>query len=312
MGLTAELNRHRGIGAEFECAVPIIGSGNAMAVQETIAGILSANGIRACSRHYEHTPVPRNCDVAVEFDASIQGEQRFQGVRWAQVEVKTRILAGVEDWEAIVPRMLEVVRYCGGRITASCGYHLHLSFDEFKQDPRVVRSLWNLFHRFDQVLFGLMAPSRRQSSYCRPMPPITKLLHGANSPRTIRQVLSRFDRYQALNLTHLFEESPHIELRHHQGTLDAKKARQWLNLSLALVQHAITRSCHAAPAPLPNDRKSLEALLVTIGLKVNTRVYATVVPELRETGKYLLKTWKKFNGNHPLPKKSQGEEPCAQ
>lgn len=282
--------------------MPIIGAGDGRAVQDTIANVLSANGIRACSRPYDHAPVPLNCDVAVESDASIQGEQRLQGVRWAQVEVKTRILRGVAEWEAIVPRMLEVVRYCGGRITASCGHHLHLSFDEFKREPRVVRSLWNLFHRFDQVLFGLVAPSRRHSSYCRPMPSISKVLHGANSARTIRRVLSTYDRYQAVNLTQLFEDAPHIELRHHHGTLDANKARHWLRLSLALVEHAVTRSCHAAPAPLPNDRKSLEAMLVTIGLRVNTRVYSLVSPELRETGKYILKTWKKFNGEQPLPK----------
>jgi hypothetical protein len=127
------------------------------------------------------------------------------------------------------------------------------------------------------------------------MPSATKVLHGANSIRTLKERLRRYDRYQSLNLVHLFEDAPHIELRHHHGTLDANKARMWLRLSLALVQHAVTRSCHAAPASLPNDRKSLEALLITCGLKVNTRVYSSVSPELRETGKYLLKTWKKFN-----------------
>ena len=46
-----------------------------------------------------------------------------------------------DDWERVVPPMLEIVRYCGGRITRSCGHHLHLSFPEFSYQPRVVRSL---------------------------------------------------------------------------------------------------------------------------------------------------------------------------
>lgn len=312
MGLVAELNRQRGIGAEFECAVPIIGSGDGRAVQDAIAAVLNANGIRACSRGYQNTPLPPNCDVAVEFDSSIQGEQRYQGVRWSSVEVKTRILNGVDDWERVVPPMLEIVRYCGGRVTPSTGHHIHLGFDEIKQDPSVVRSLWNLTHRFDRVIFGLVAPSRSGNYHCQAMPPAPKILHGANSIRTLKQRLTLFSRYQALNLTHIFEPAPHLEFRHHHGTLNATKARFWLFFALALVQHAVTRSCHAAPEPLPNDRKSLEALLITIGLKINTRVYSKVSPELRDTGRYLLKTWKRFNGNHPLRKRSPGQEPpCA-
>lgn len=300
MSLFANLNRNRPIGVEYECAVPIIGGGGEHDVQETIAHILTANGVRACWRSYTHAPVPDGCDVMVERDASIQGEHRFHGVRWAQIEVKTRILAGIDDWETVVPKTLEILSYCGARITPSCGHHVHLAFPEIKLDPTRVRSLWNLLHRFDGVLFGLVAPSRRTNMFCRPMPSGTKLLHGANSVRELRRRLSSWDRYQALNLTHLFRDHPRIEFRHHQGTLNATKSRHWVRLMLALVEHACRRNCMAAPMPLPNDRKSLDAFLTTIGLKVNTKVYSKIEPDLRETGRYVLKLWKKFNGDIPL------------
>jgi len=306
MSLIAQLDRNRKIGAEVEAAIPIIGSGDGHSVQETIAHILTANGVRACSRPYQPSPIPANCDIAVEYDSSITGEQRYQGVRWAQVECKTRILDGVDDWERIVPPTLDILRYCGARVNASTGHHLHLGFDEINDHVRHVRSLWNLFHRFDAVLFGLTAPSRRNNTYCRPMPAGTKLLHGANSMRELRRRLSGYNRYQALNLTHIFEESPHIELRHHHGTLDPQKARMWLRLALALVRHAVVRSCQAAPASLPNTRKSLDALLITTGLKINTRVYSSIDPELRDCGRWVLKSWKKFNGNVPLSKSRSG------
>jgi hypothetical protein len=206
------------------------------------------------------------------------------------------------DWEAVVPKTLDILRYCGGRITPSCGHHLHIGLPEFKDDPTQVRSVWNLFHRFEPVIYGLVAPSRRGNNYCRPLPPAAKFLHGANSVRTIKQRLNRFDRYHGLNLTHLWGDASRVELRYGSGTLESDKARHWARLCTRLVDHACTRTCQAAPAPLPNDRKSLERLLVTVGLKVNSKVYATVAPELRETGKFVLRRWKQFNGNLSLLK----------
>lgn len=293
--LTAELNRTRKIGAEFEMTVPLVGRGTGADVQMMLANILSANGIRAISRGYDHTILPPTVDVAVEYDGSVQGESRYNGVTWLPIEVKTRILNGVDDWERIVPRMLDICRYMGGRINASTGFHLHLGFEEVTSQPRAVRSLWNLMHRFEQVVFGLVSPSRRANRFCRALPPTSKVLHGANDLPSLKSVLGQYDRYTGLNLTHVFGEQPHIEFRHHQGTLDPDKARHWLRFCLQLLQHAVTRNCQAAPMPLPNDRKSLDKLLVTTGLKVNTRVYGKVSPELRETGRYLLRRWKHFN-----------------
>lgn len=300
--LTAALNTTRTIGAEYEMTVPLVGSGDGMDIQRTLAQVLSANGVRAVARPYSHTPVPNNADVAVEYDTSVRGESRYEGIRWFPVEVKTRVLSGVQDWEAVVPPMLDICRYLGARVNPSCGHHLHLGFPEVKDDPRHVRSIWNLFHRYNDVIFGLVAPSRRHSTFCRPMPPATKILHGANSIRTIRRRLSNYDRYCALNLTHLFGDAPRVELRHRDSTLEADKARHWLRFCMRLVDHSITRTCQAAAVPVENNRKGLERLLVGVGLKVNSKVYSEVAPELRETGKHMLKRWKQFNGDISLRK----------
>jgi len=294
--LIAELNRTRRIGAEYEMTVPLVGTGTGADVQQTLARVLTANGIGAIARGYSHAPVPDGADVAVESDSSVEGESRYQGIVWHPVEIKTRILNGYDDWETVVPKMLEISKYMGARVNTSCGHHLHCSIPEFKEDPRVIRSLWNLLHRFEPVIFGLLAPSRRHSNFCRPLPLASKL--GANTRLGFRRLLRAYDRYQGLNVTHLFDDHPRIELRYCQGLLDAMKARHWIRFCLQIVQHAVvTRNCQAAPFPLPNDRKSLDKLLVTAGFKVNTRVYAKVSPELRETGRYLLKRWKQFNSD---------------
>ncbi len=158
-------------------------------------------------------PVPSNWISLSSKTAQSLGSSGFKASAGAQVEVKTRILNGLADWESVVPKTLDILRYCGGRITPSCGHHLHIGLPEFKADPTLVRSLWNLIHRFEQIIFGLVAPSRRGNSYCQPLPPARKYLHGANAVRTIKQRLSHFGRYYGLNLTHLWTDSPRVELR---------------------------------------------------------------------------------------------------
>jgi hypothetical protein len=295
MGLVSSLNRSRKIGSEFEGYIILTGGSDPRAAQDSLAHALSQNGIPAIARGYSKEPLPSGIKAAVEYDSSIVPEQRFRGIRWAAIEIKTAKLDGIDEWEAVVPPMLELLRYAGLRVNASCGHHLTLSFDEVGGDPRSVRSLWNLYHRHQDTIFHLCSESRRCNSYCRMLPNEAKYLHGANSMRELRRRLDRFDRYNWLNLTNLLGDSPRIELRNHHATLDATKARAWLHLHLAMFDHAIRRSCQAAPSTLPADRKSFDSLMVTIGMRPNSRVYAQVDPHLRASAKQLLKTYRKFN-----------------
>lgn len=300
MGLVSSLNRTRLIGSEFEGCIILTGSGDARSAQHSLAEALTANGIRAIARGYDHNPLPNGVAVAVEYDSSIVPEQRYAGIRWAQIEVKTKPLT-LDEWEATVPPMLDLLRYAGLRVNHSTGHHVHLSFEEMESDPTHVRSLWNVYHRFQDVLFGLVSPSRRNNSYCRRMPNATKVLHGANSLRELRRRLNGYDRFHFLNTTHLLHgEAPRIEVRSHHGTVDPAKARAWLHLNMAMMDHAVRRSCQAAPAPLPNGRKAFDSLITTIGMKPRSGIYSGVDPALRASAKLLLKTWKKFNGDQPL------------
>jgi len=306
MGLVSSLNSTRLIGSEFEGYIVLTGGNDPRAAQQSLADALSANGIRAIARGYDHSPLPNGVVVAVEYDSSISPEQRYAGIRWAQIEVKTKPLT-IGEWEATVPPMLDLLKYAGLRVNHSTGHHIHLSFEEMKREPRHVRSLWNLYHRFQDVLFGLVAPSRRDNTFCRRMPNDTKLLHGANSLRELRRRLSDYDRYTFLNTTHLLGDSPRIEIRSHHGTVEPAKARAWLHLHMAMLDHAIRRSCQAAPSPIPNSRKAFDALVTTCGLKPRSGIYTEVDPTLRASAKALLKTWKKFNGNHAMYPQRNGK-----
>ena len=306
--LIAEVNTTRALGVEYEFALPITGGGGATEAQNMLANVLTANGLPAMARGYSHSPLPAAYALAVEYDASVQGENRFAGVTYAPIELKTKILTGMEEWEAVVPKALEICRYLGGRATVTAGHHVHVGIPEVRRHPTIIRSLYNLFHRFEPVILGgLVAPSRRQNNFCRSMPDRSKLLHSCRTLRCFQRALSGWDRHYGLNLTHLFEPAPHVEIRHHHSTLDPVKARHWLRFCLRMVDHAVERSCQAGEQ-VACDRQGLENLLVTVGFKPNSRIYSKVAPDLRETGRYLLMDrWRKLH-NATVEGARQGDD----
>lgn len=307
----SSLNRSRRMGIEIEMAVPLIGGGQAHDLRSKMADILSVNGLRAVARNYSHSPVPDGYDVVIESDSSIRGETQYQGIEWVPVEVKTRILTGSDDFNRVVKKLCDLCRYLGARQNTSTAVHLHIEFREAKETPAVIRSFYNLAHRFEAVVFGLVAPSRRDNQYCKRLPNKAKLLHPCTRLQQFSQVLNSagLERYWAFNLTHLFGGAPRIEFRHHHGSLDFEKLLHWKNLCLRLIDHSIQRTCKASPNPLPNDKASMLRMLVTLGMKPNTRVFPKVDPELRATGRFLLRRWQKLNPQAPAAEPQDSDPP---
>lgn len=307
--LVAELNRNRRIGVEYEFAIPLVGSGDRLAVQQLIARVLTENGLPALARGYSHDPIPPQFALAVEYDSSVQGESVFNGITWMAIELKTRPLTGYDQWEQIIPKALTICEYLGGRANKSCGHHVHLELSELREHPVVARSLFNLFYRFEPIIYGLVPPSRATSTYCSPLPDHVKPLERCHTLEAVQQAIASCgSRHSGLNLTHLFDFSgPRVELRYAGGTLDVDKARHWLRFCLQLVQHAVTRTCHTGER-VGGDRKGLERLFIATGFKSNSRVYRKVSPELRETARYLLtKRWRQLHRAQP----AKEENACA-
>lgn len=294
--LQADINRSRRIGVEYEMTVPLVGLGTGHDVQRTLANVLTANGLRAVARGYSADPVPVDIDLAVEYDSSVQGETRYHGMAWHSIEIKSRILNGIDDWEGIVPKMLDIARYMGARVNHSTGHHVHVALPEVAAKPKVIRSLASLVGRIEPVLYGLVAPSRSRSTYCVPLGGNRPKLADCKTLADYHQGLLGTSRYTALNLTNATGPSPRVEFRHHQGTLDTAKARHWLRFLLRITEHAVTRNCQSATQPIVNDRQGFERMATTIGLRVNSKIYRSVSPELTETASYLLRRWKHFNG----------------
>jgi len=74
--LVAELNYDRRLGVEHEASIALVGTGGSREVHETLANVLTANGLRTKARGYSHAQVPQGYDLAVEHDASVRGDPR--------------------------------------------------------------------------------------------------------------------------------------------------------------------------------------------------------------------------------------------
>ncbi len=290
------INPTRKIGIEIEFVAPIIGRGNNHDVQDLLAQVLTNHGIQAVSRGYTQQPLPSNCQLAVEHDASLRDESKYRGFSWSKLEVKTKPMLW-DEVERVLPETLEIIQYAGGRINASCGLHVHHHLPEAEHKPQVVRNLQHLWWRFSPLMYGLMAPSRITNMYCRPpQHDEATLFDDCYSYPRLCGILHRYERYNGLNFINLANrDRMTVEWRIHGGTTDWDKIRSWVLATQRWVEHAVTRSCHLKRDQISNTQSGLNSLLVTTGLKSNSRIYRKVDKDLRQIGKYLLKRWKHFN-----------------
>jgi hypothetical protein len=293
----------RSLGVEVEAVCAFLGLGGNSEVQQSLAELFRANGISATARGYSHAPV--TTDLCVETDSSLHFEDcPYEGVRVASLEVKTRILDGVADFSRVVPKALDIMKFAGARVNASTGLHVHVSVPEVADNPRVIRSIYNLVRKYQYVLFGICPKSRLTSRYCQPLPDAPVAMNGCRTKRCFRRALGHLDRYHIVNFTHLWDDTPRLEFRLFGSTLNPTKSLNYVRLVCGLIDHAVRRAVQAVAQPLPNDRRSLESMLVSCGFKVNSGIYSTVSAEMRETGKWLLQRWFELNGRVALKPKA--------
>lgn len=136
-------------------------------------------------------------------------------------------------WPEVVV-VTEAIRDHRGRITRSCGLHVHHHFPNL--DNRQLRRIWLLWAAFEDVIFGMLPASRRRNEYCRSLLGLSGNRRWAGLRNLVTPV-SRFqqaveggDRYRTLNMTHWWRTG-RLEVRVHHGTLDAEEIRNWTLLT---------------------------------------------------------------------------------
>lgn len=276
----------RTLGLEIEAVVGYLGQGGNRHIQDALASIFNANDLSAVSRAYCSLPV--TTDIAVEYDSSLRFDScPYRGLPIASIEVKTRIM-NWQDYERIVPATLSMLRFCGARVTATTGLHVNLGVPEMKRDPRIAKRIYNVFSRWQYVLYGLTAPGRRSNNHCTPLPNTADFLRAHRS-----RASSTSTRYCCVNFAHLWDEQPRLEIRLFSSSLNPTKVRHLTRLSSRLIDCAVLRGVHGTE-PLPNDAKSLDRFLIACGFKINNRICPKLSDELRSTGRWIRKRWRQM------------------
>lgn len=149
------------------------------------------------------------------------------------LEVVSPILRGQDGLDQIA-KVCAALASVGCKINQTCGLHVHHGASDYK--ARHFENLVTLYHKAERALDSVVTPSRRESrnTYC-------KSTIGA-SVATLRS-----DRYHKLNLVSYLTHGT-IEVRHHQGTIEAEKIQNWVVLTQGMIERAkraVTPSAHS-------------------------------------------------------------------
>lgn len=188
---------------------------------------------------YDH----RNRKFEIVRDSSIKARNKE-----SQVEFVTAILSF--DDVKMLEKMLKALGQAGGKVNSSCGMHVHVTADDYK-NGYMFRNLVLWSYGYQKMLYkAFNVPANRQS-YCRTSDAETvDLFEKTDQHLSIKRVAdiqyrkhtnrkSHYNksRYQILNI-HSYFQGKGIEIRLFNGTLNSEQAIANIIFSCALVEHA--------------------------------------------------------------------------
>lgn len=165
-------------------------------------------------------------DWRIKGDATISGGNGM--------EVVSPVLAG-ETGIAAVRTACEVLTRMGARPNVSCGMHVH--HDSRDMTVAQMKALARSWYRNQDIVDGLVSESRRaarSNHYCRRLDESD--MAQIDAIRDLRS-LGRLDRYRSLNLASYGRHAT-VEIRQHQGTVDAEKVTSWIRFGQAMIDTA--------------------------------------------------------------------------
>lgn len=198
-------------------------------------------------------------------EAGMSGDSSIRGTNFG-VEVQSPRLQG-QMGEDFTTRVTAVFKASKATVNESCGMHVHLDGvgilpQSRSQPPNALKDLWKAHLIFEDVLFSFLPFNRRTNRYCRPLRDYFKVSEielietvfdaeklwykqqDYDSIRSEKQHHHHASRYFGVNFHSLFSGG-HLELRHHSGTINAKKILQWANLHALIMDAAVNREFSA-------------------------------------------------------------------
>lgn len=224
-------------------------------------------------------------------DSSINGNGKG-------IEIQSPRLQGAKG-EEFTTRVAGVLKNNNAVVNASCGMHVHLDADAIvptsrSEYPRALVEMWKAYVVFEDVIFSVLPYNRRINRYCRPLRDYFKLSEieaitsmydaerlwykqqDSSAIRSEKQHHHHASRYFGVNFHSLFGGG-HLELRHHSGTLNAKKVLQWANLHALIMDAAqkgkFTYAFLAEAQATTNVKDKTKMLFEVIGLAKSSQRY---------------------------------------
>lgn len=239
-GMTrAALGIARSFGVELECILP------SHVTRAQVISALQDAGLPAADR------ASGTSYWSVKGDGSLTGGNGL--------EIVSPPLAG-EAGEDAVRVACRALRGLGATVNRSCGTHVHHDVNDLTVDE--IKSAATSWFNNQDLIDGLVSPSRRADAngYCRRL--TSDDMARINAVRDLSQMRSVYlDRYRTLNLTSYGRHGT-LEVRQHQGTLDAEKIISWLRLGQAIIDSAKTSGVAAR-------QSSVRDLLAAMGSALN-------------------------------------------
>jgi len=211
----------------------------------TLASRIDAHtGIPCYSEGYNHNNVPH---WKVVTDGSLGDYSRG-------AEVVSPVLRGAHGFDQL-NRICQALKAIGCTVTKKCGLHVHVGAQGWSVDT--VKNLVALYHSAEGTIDAFMAPSRRGSQggngFCGSIRLRPQMLRDATTWDTVAQAIGQTPgrhnargggRYCKLNLQSYWQHGT-VEFRHHQGTVEADKAVNWVKTCLRMAL-AAQDGVHAA------------------------------------------------------------------
>jgi hypothetical protein len=213
------LNRTYGVEIEF------IGD------RESVAQAVREAGLDCLVEGYNHRTKP-HWKVVTDSSVHVDGISGLGG------EIVSPILRGTEGFEQI-EKVCRALKSAGASVNITCGLHVHHDAQDFRTET--FKNLIKIYKRFEPTIDELVFPSRRgnTNTYCQTLARID--MEEILKKNTLQQIIPHYgDRYRKLNLRS-FATHGTVEFRQHQGTIDSKEIINWIKLTQAMVERAVTR-----------------------------------------------------------------------
>ena len=208
-------------------------------------------------------------------------------------EFQTPKLSG-DKGEKLLQKLCETLTKNNFFVDKSCGLHIHLDGSDYQGKSSLVKKLWLFYLMFEPVLYSYLPYSRRINHYCMPLSQFyqeTEIYYAQDYEqlekiwyreqridRVENRKKEKYDqtRYAGVNFHSLFKDG-HLEIRHHSGTIDHKKIKNWIELHLAILNRVAgdsfsTGDILKAKYALDLNRKQ-ELMFSYLGLSDETKAY---------------------------------------